>query len=42
MMKARAIDRSTAEPAYLKIARYKPKEINRGNEKAIAAMNAHH
>jgi hypothetical protein len=29
-------------PIYLKIARYKPQETKRGNEKPIAARNTNH
>jgi hypothetical protein len=42
MMKTRAIEASAAEPTYLKIARYKPKEIKRGNENPMAAINTIH
>jgi hypothetical protein len=36
------MEASAAEPTYLKIARYKPKEIKRGNENPMAAMRAIH
>jgi hypothetical protein len=36
------MDKNAAVPTYLKIARYKPKEIKRGNEIPIAAINTIH
>jgi hypothetical protein len=42
MMKTWVIDKKAAEPIYLKMARYKPKEMKSGNEKPIAAINAIH
>ena len=42
IIKTRAIDARAAEPTYLKIARYKPKTINRGNENPMAAMRTIH
>ena len=33
------MDKKAADPINLKIARYRPKEINRGNENPIAAIN---